>query len=729
MRLHSHKHRPFHLGPLALECLPRADGKISETVGGSGSPGFLQPDEANAGSADSINAVLPEYFNLFAKFLTGPVAPAKAPIPDDVLVRANNLKASAYFLDAIIAGCCTLKPGDFADGKNPTGHTHAFVFLIEFGREPQAHEPGADWIRGANVARTDVRCAELAVILSGYLRWMGFNARGHAVGASEVNIEALAIRAGVVRAGVVRAGNHANPANALEAPYLTRGFRLGVVTTDYAIAPDAPLDPHAPFLPTDADKLAEVRDGVMGTRPLWWDDRMAERALHLGRYPMETIPRMEVTTLAASAAPEASTLILRDEIQRIPKRGDFFKRAQAGDLGEKAQRERPRFPMKHPYALGMQPLIQQMVPLQGGREKLTATGIGGDLSDPKRNADAIKALGYYLGADFVGICKLEPWMVYSHDEIEGKPIPIYHEYAVVMLLDQGYETMEGASGDDWISASQSMRAYLRGAEIAGIMAAHCRRMGYSARAHSNAHSEVIHNPCILMAGLGEVSRIGDTILNPFIGPRSKSVVFTTDLPMTVDRPINFNLQQFCEGCKKCARECPCNAIPFGPKVMFNGYEIWKADVEKCTKYRVTNMKGSACGRCMKMCPWNREDTVESDKLMWLSIEHPELAKSIADQDDFDGNGARNPVKRWWFDLEVVDGIAIHPVSGINERDIDMSRLRLGAKQKLAMFPPELQPVGGTTLASVVPVDREAGLTRYQEAESPEHARARTTPKA
>jgi ferredoxin len=383
-----------------------------------------------------------------------------------------------------------------------------------------------------------------------------------------------------------------------------------------------------------------------------------------------------------------------------------------------------RFPMKHPYALGMQPLIQSMVPLQGSREKTTPTGIGGDLSDPVRNAQAIKALGYFLGADFVGICEARPWMYYSHDEIEGKPIPAYHRYAVVMLLDQGYETMEGASGDDWISASQSMRAYMRGAEIAGLMAAHCRRMGYSARAHSNAHSEVIHNPAILMAGLGEVSRIGDTILNPFIGPRSKSVVFTTDLPMEVDRPIDFNLQSFCEQCRKCARECPCNAITFGPKVMFNGYEIWKADVEKCTKYRVTNMKGSACGRCMKTCPWNREDTVEAEKLMWLSIEHPELAATIAAQDDIDGNGGRNPAKRWWFDLEVVDGMAGHPVAGINERDLDFGRMRLGDKQKLAMFPAELQPAGGTTISQVVPVDREAGLRMYERAERPEGARER-----
>ena len=52
---------------------------------------------------------------------------------------------------------------------------------------------------------------------------------------------------------------------------------------------------------------------------------------------------------------------------------------------------------------------------------------------------------------------------------------MYHRYAVVMLIDQGFDTMEGASGDDWISGTQSMRGYLRGAEIAGVMADLLRR--------------------------------------------------------------------------------------------------------------------------------------------------------------------------------------------------------------------------------------------------------------
>jgi ferredoxin len=270
---------------------------------------------------------------------------------------------------------------------------------------------------------------------------------------------------------------------------------------------------------------------------------------------------------------------------------------------------------------------------------------------------------------------------------------------------------------------------MRGAEIAGIMAAHCRRMGFSSRSHSNAHSEVIHNPTILMAGLAEVSRIGDTLLNPFIGPRSKSVVFTTDLPLAVDSPIDFGLQDFCSQCRKCARECPCNAISFGPKVMFNGYELWKADVEKCTRYRVTQMRGSACGRCMKMCPWNREDTVEARRLVDLSINVPASRPAIIAMDDEALNGSRNLIKKWWFDLEVINGIAQVPPAGTNARDLNIGRdAKLSGSQRLAMFPPRLQPPPGTTLTDVVPVDRAAGLEEYQKAEAPDAARRRRAAK-
>ena len=262
-----------------------------------------------------------------------------------------------------------------------------------------------------------------------------------------------------------------------------------------------------------------------------------------------------------------------------------------------------------------------------------------------------------------------------------------------MLIDQGYDTMEGASGDDWASGPQSMRAYLRGAEIAGVMADFLRKKGFAARSQTNADSDVLQLPLVLLAGLGELSRIGELVLNPFVGPRFKSVVLTTDIPLEVDKPIDFGLQYFCNNCLKCARECPCDAIPFGDKVMFNAYEIWKPDVERCTRYRLTNPKGAACGRCMKTCPINK--VVDADGALltrmasWLGVNamflKPVMVPIATWMDDWLENGKRNPVKKWWFDHEMIDGVAVDPPKGTNERDIDPSRVVDPAKQKMAYY--------------------------------------------
>jgi epoxyqueuosine reductase QueG len=92
--------------------------------------------------------------------------------------------------------------------------------------------------------------------------------------------------------------------------------------------------------------------------------------------------------------------------------------------------------------------------------------------------------------------------------------------------------------------------------------------------------------------------------------------------MTHDKPINFGLQSFCESCNKCARECPSGAITAGPKLMYNGYEIWKSDAEKCARYRITNTGGGMCGRCMKTCPWNLEGLFADSAFRWAAMNMP-----------------------------------------------------------------------------------------------------------
>jgi reductive dehalogenase len=431
---------------------------------------------------------------------------------------------------------------------------------------------------------------------------------------------------------------------------------------------------------------------------------------------MEQVKRVERPT----------TLVLDDEVPRVPKRAAFFQRALHGDLGEKSKAERGRFAFKTPLSHSLLQMIRALVPFQDG--PVAANADQGRYRDLRANQHAIKSLSYALGADLTGVCEVPRYAWFSHKE-DGRPIEPYHRYAVVMLIDQGFDTMEGSSGDDWISGAQSMRSYLRGAVIAGVMAELLRSLGYSARAQTNADSDVLHIPLILWAGLGELSRIGELVLNPFVGPRFKSVVLTTDFPLEIDRPIDFGLQTFCGSCLKCARECPCDAIPFGDKVMFNGYEMWKPDVERCTRYRLTNARGSACGRCIKTCPLNK--VVDADgalltriaswcgvNAMWLK---PLLVPLATWLDDRLGNGKRNPAKKWWFDHELVGGVAVE-AKATNARDIDPARRVDPAQQKMAYYPANAMPPPDDPAPH--PVDRKAAMAAKDGLETPAQARAR-----
>ena len=72
----------------------------------------------------------------------------------------------------------------------------------------------------------------------------------------------------------------------------------------------------------------------------------------------------------------------------------------------------------------------------------------------------------------------------------GDVIDPPHDQAINMIIDQGYETMEGSSGDDWIAVAQSMRAYLRFSLLGGVIAQQIRNLGYKAKAHTVMDGEV-----------------------------------------------------------------------------------------------------------------------------------------------------------------------------------------------------------------------------------------------
>jgi reductive dehalogenase len=727
MRLFSYRHRPAHLGPYPTERLAR--GRIDEAPPLCGVPPMQPLRFDDPALAHTLVPAIGRYMAMFDLVRDGTVNPREAEIPTDPAERARHLKAAGYYFDASLMACCPLpreallgepirnpqvaalgaeleanQPVSFAAGMDmiladvlesarkvlgPVAHhPHAVVIAVEYPRDPRPDEPGCEWIVGTQPHRAAVLAAQTAVLLSTYLRMLGFEARAHSASCSDVDLARLAVAAGLA---------HADGSN----PYLGRRYGLAAVSTTCALAPDAPLAP-AP------------RRSLRSHGPLWWLGGLPGHATSKNAFNREAYARREFRAgafafEALARRDEPTTFVDHERVPRFPKRADFFARALFGDLGVAVQEgaKNAHYVMKSPIGACARRALGALLLLQFG----DARGpVSPTTADAQRNADNLKAASYYLGADAVGLCAVPSWAYYSHDA-GGNELPAYHANAVNLLVDQGHETMEGASGDDWVSVAQSMRAYLRFSLLGGIVAEQIRRLGYSARVHSVLDGDVLQPPLLLLSGLGEVSRIGEVILNPFLGPRLKSGTVTTSLPMMADKPIDFGLQRFCEQCNKCARECPSGAITAGPKIVYNGYEIWKSDAEKCARYRITNAAGGMCGRCMKTCPWNLEGLLVDSLWRQVAMKVPAVAPWLAALDDRLGRGSINPAKTWWWDIELDKGSGRYVRAAQTHRRGLQTTLKLRYEdQTLAVYPADVMP---PPFPVVHPVDREEGIARYR----------------
>ncbi|MCD4674487.1 MAG: reductive dehalogenase [Desulfobacula sp.] len=360
-------------------------------------------------------------------------------------------------------------------------------------------------------------------------------------------------------------------------------------------------------------------------------------------YPVHKLKRVDRPT----------TVIHDNIVQRVDERESGFNRAGRGDYGPRLKKEFFRFVDKHPLSSA---LLHMGFNLRKHVDGKIAPEVAPTPDDPEWMAAHIKETAYFLRSDLVGICKLPPYAVYTNSVWNnGEEINLNHKYAIAILIDQDTRTEEGTNGNDWISNSMSFMGYTTSGFIACILADYIRKLGYPARAHHALNYQVVVPPILLWAGLGEMCRIGDIVLNPFLGPRFKAAIVTTDLPLAVDKPIDFGLQDFCTQCGKCARECPSGAISSGEKVLHNGYEKWPNDVSKCTKMRVGNKNGSGCGTCIKVCPWSKPATTWHQSINWTMRNIPFARSFGVWGDDLLGYGKPDPKKKWWMDLEMVDG--------------------------------------------------------------------------
>lgn len=233
-----------------------------------------------------------------------------------------------------------------------------------------------------------------------------------------------------------------------------------------------------------------------------------------------------------------------------------------------------------------------------------------DTGSPAETAGKIKEAAKFFGAHLVGIARLDQAYVYSHrgrntdleDGCFGEEIVNRHKYAIVVGYAMDYERINQANS--YTSDAETGRAYAEVAKIAVLLAEFIRELGYPALAHHFRQDEVLHVPLAVAAGLGELGRNG-YVISPEFGPRFRTGVVTTDLPMAVDKPIDNHLRDFCNYCGVCAATCPAGAIPEGEPTVVRGVKKWPLNADAClTHWASDPAQHLCCAICMKDCPFN-----------------------------------------------------------------------------------------------------------------------------
>jgi reductive dehalogenase len=238
-------------------------------------------------------------------------------------------------------------------------------------------------------------------------------------------------------------------------------------------------------------------------------------------------------------------------------------------------------------------------------------------------ASALGELCLSLGAVAAGCTRLDPEYIYTHkgrfDQDYGHEVLLDHQSVVVFLVEMDFDEMQRAPGAEAIR--ESARQYYEAARIAKSVEAVLRARGAEAKAHYDAHYDLILPPLAVNAGLGELGRNNILIADRF-GSRVRIGAVTTSLRLAGAEPIDLGADHFCEVCRKCARTCPSHALSEGGKQEVAGVLKWPTNVERC--YGFWRALGTDCGICMAVCPFSHRDNWFHNTVRWAIRHFPRL---------------------------------------------------------------------------------------------------------
>jgi epoxyqueuosine reductase len=216
---------------------------------------------------------------------------------------------------------------------------------------------------------------------------------------------------------------------------------------------------------------------------------------------------------------------------------------------------------------------------------------------PAAEIEGLEAFAHSVGIDDLGYAQVSETLVFRDKAI-------LHPNAIVLSMEMDKRRIDTSPSEQSFIAVHETYHHLGVAsnKIAGWL----RKRGYSAHAGHPLMGLALYPPLAQQAGLGWRGLHG-LLITPRFGPRVRlAAVFTSieNLPFGREKRNEHQwIEAYCDLCRRCAIECPPQAVFDQPLAQDNGL-VTCVDSEKCFPYFFENF---GCSICIRVCPFQNEE--------------------------------------------------------------------------------------------------------------------------
>ena len=200
------------------------------------------------------------------------------------------------------------------------------------------------------------------------------------------------------------------------------------------------------------------------------------------------------------------------------------------------------------------------------------------------------------GVDDIGYAQLSETLVF-----QGKAV--LHPNAVVLTMEMDKRRIDTSpSRESFVAVHET---YHNLGDAANRIAGYLRERGYSAQAGHPLMGLALYPPLAQKAGLGWRGMHG-LLIAPRFGPRVRlACVFISieNLPIDPEKAIEHQwVEEYCNLCRRCAKECPPQAILERPREHDNGL-VTCVETDACFPYFFDHY---GCSICIRVCPFQEQ---------------------------------------------------------------------------------------------------------------------------